>query len=183
MEKFFIKNSNQEIKLGQKIRIKIPVQTPYGETKSEIDVQVTEASLKQLIKDKIVEVKDEGEELLNIYMPFYKDISDKLNQPVLQTIDFMNHMSRVSLHAHNILLMQAMARIFNGNQKFNNITYIACPFNSSLEYGAIDLSDVRRYAKYSLFVTKEAACKATELLAPFSNLSSTAAFYSKIHGK
>lgn len=51
MVKYFTKTTNEEVKIGEELSIRVPVKTPYGETDCIFNVKVTPANLDQLIKD------------------------------------------------------------------------------------------------------------------------------------
>lgn len=61
MKKYYLKKGNREVKLGDKIRMETPVDTSYGKGVATVDVEVTKITLKKLIEDGFVIVKDSSE--------------------------------------------------------------------------------------------------------------------------
>lgn len=59
MNKYFLKSDNKEIKIGEKIQLKMPINTSYGEAEAIAEIEVNEKTLAQLVEDGFVEVKEE----------------------------------------------------------------------------------------------------------------------------
>lgn len=80
MKKYFLKESNQEVKVGNKIQLVRTVDTSYGKGKVTTDVYVSEKILAKLIKDGFVRVEEEKSELeltAERLKPYIKKIADK----------------------------------------------------------------------------------------------------------
>ena len=59
MKKFIVKETGQEIKIGDRCTIAESKTTPYGEGKLITEVEITKETLHNLIKDGVVEVREE----------------------------------------------------------------------------------------------------------------------------
>ena len=46
MKKFFLKENGKEVKLGEKIQISTPVSTSYGEGRTQVEIEISPATLK-----------------------------------------------------------------------------------------------------------------------------------------
>lgn len=123
MVKYFLKNTDQEVKIGNKITISYPVRTPYGESKHEFDVLVTQESLRQLIKDNLVEAREVGGIDFNVYRPFVKRLARRMGTSLSVAADFLDAVKEVSPFAHNCLLIDLMAEVFNRDKKFGDRVY------------------------------------------------------------
>lgn len=78
MKKYFLTKNNQELKVGDKIKLTKPVNTSYGEGMVVTEIKVTENTLEKLVEDGFVRVEEpnESEGMVERLLPFIKDILD-----------------------------------------------------------------------------------------------------------
>lgn len=130
MVKHFLKNTDQEVKIGDKIRVKVPVNTPYGNGNCEIETLVTQASLEQLCKDGLVEKRKISETpvkpKLNFedYKPYIRRLARKMGTPFNSAGDLLDILQEVSPHAHNCMLIDMMSEVMNRGKNLGDYVYI-----------------------------------------------------------
>lgn len=116
MLKYYLKNSDkkQEVNVGDKIIVSVPTSTPYGEAKCDIEVVVTQASLRQLIKDNLVIAVEEAPKFdPEVYKPFVRRLARKNEITFDEALEFLDILKETSMYAHNALLIELMAYVMN----------------------------------------------------------------------
>lgn len=165
MIKYYLKNTDEEVKVGDRVTISVPASTPYGETFCEVSVLVTQESLKQLIKDNLVTEKNVLD--FSDYKPFIRRIARKNNLTMPEAVELLNNIKEISIYAHNILLLEAMADVFNrdkiptANSQGTINTYAPSP------YGEDCTKFLGGPVSTPFFYDIEDARKAIELMKPF----------------
>lgn len=165
MIKYYLKNTDKEVKVGDRITISVPASTPYGDTLCEVSVLVTQESLKQLIKDNLV--TEENVLDFNEYKPFIRRIARKNNLTLPEAIQLLDSIKEVSIYAHNALLLEAMAEVFNKYKvpaaNCNGIIYAYAPG----PFGEDCTRCLGGPVSYPFFYDAEDARKALKLMKPF----------------
>ena len=174
MVKYFLKGTDQEVKVGNKIIIKVPTKTPYGEGICEVETLVTQMSLEQLCKDGIVESKEIPEPPIKglnsimpnfvEYKPFIRKLARKMHTNFESALTFLDILHDISPYAHNCLLLELMAEVMNKDKERDNWIYM------------INLGDAEHCAFIRTLNTCDApaffsmndALKALELISPFT---------------
>lgn len=128
MVKYFLKNTEQEVKIGNTVILTVPGKTPYGDGKCEVQVLVTQEILQQLVKDGFVEARDMRVSIKTvnkeIYKPFIRRLARRLKISFDEALDALNHLLNSSPYAHNCLLVDLMAEVFNKDKRFGCAVYI-----------------------------------------------------------
>lgn len=158
MIKFYLKDNNQEVKVGDKITISVPTSTPYGQAKCEVNVVVTQESLKQLIKDGLVFSEEKSIDLED-YKLFIRRLARKCNITFPEAIELLDSIKSVSLYAHNTLLLEMIAEVYNRDKEIPHYVYVIG--NNTILY--VDIKNVHQ----PFFITREDAQKAAYLMRPF----------------
>lgn len=169
MVKHFLTGTDQEVKIGNKIRVKVPMKTPYGEGNCEVEALVTQTSLEQLCKDGLVEKKeipDPGMPKLPTnfadYKPFIRRLARRMEVSFSDAADFLDIIKQTSLHAHNCLLIDLMADVMGRDKKFDKWVYIVnLGAGKPVEMVSNKNIDLPKFATY------EDARKAALLIMPF----------------
>jgi hypothetical protein len=161
MVKFFLKGTNQEVSVADKVKITTPIKTPYGEVDSTFEVVVTQASLEQLIKDGLVVKKDSDS--LSTYVKY---ISKKLGLSVKETYTFLNELKDVFPVTHYTLLMEGMSEVMNATSEYKNTKYAIYPEGRILYVG--NPKSLKEYTAPT-FYRKIDAQRATTLLSIFKD--------------
>lgn len=165
--KYYLKDKNQEVKVGDRVTISVPASTPYGQAKCEVSVLVTQESLKQLIKDGLVVIKEENAVNFEDYKPFIRRIARKNNLTMPEAIQLLDSIKEVSIYAHNALLLEAMAEVFNKNKvptaNCNGLIYAYAPG----PFGEDCTRCLGGPVSYPFFYDAEDARKALKLMKPF----------------
>lgn len=156
--KYYLKDKNQEVKVGDRVTISVPASTPYGQAKCEVSVLVTQESLKQLIKDGLVVIKEENAVNFEDYKPFIRRLARKCNITFPEAVELLDSIKSVSIYAHNILLKEMMAEVFNRGKEHRPLEYY-------VNYNAISCDG--NNLPMPSFVDKEDAEKAHRLMKPF----------------
>lgn len=165
MVKYQLRDTNQEVKIGDKVAVSYPISTPYGTTKHEFNVLVTQESLKQLIKDGLVIVKNVAEVEANDYKPFIRRLARKHEMSFNEAIEILNSIKAISPFAHNCLMLELMAEVFNKGRKVEGIGYTV-----NLTSGT-PVQKVAKTFDEPVFVTLEDARRAVALLTPLVIMS------------
>lgn len=163
MLKYFLKNDkSQEVKVGDKIHVSVPTSTPYGPTTCEIDVLVTQDSLRQLIRDNIVvALEDKPQPNPEDYKPFVRRLARKNDITFDDALEILDFLKEISMYAHNALLIELMAYVMNKDKEKKGI-YKLYPDGV---LSAVCAADVH----FPFFYQLADAKKAQELLKPFTN--------------
>lgn len=174
MVKYFLKGTDQEVKVGNKIVIKVPTKTPYGEGTCEVETLVTQMSLEQLCKDGIVESKGIPEPPIKglnstmpdfvEYKPFIRRLARKIHTNFETALDFLDLLHDTSLYAHNCLLLDLMAEVMNKDKIRNYTVYMINLGNKEHQAVIKELHS----CDAPIFFSMEDACKALELISPFT---------------
>ena len=173
MVKHFLKGTDQEVKVGNKITIKVPTMTPYGKGVSEVEVLITQTSLEQLCKDGIVERKEIPEPSIRLhparpnfveYKPFIRRLARRMDSSFESALAFLDILHDISPYAHNCLLVELMAEEMNRDKKRDSCVYMINLGNEDNEacIKRLHTCDV------PVFFSMEDACKALELITPFT---------------
>lgn len=166
MVKYFLKNSDQEVKIGDEVIVSVPVQTPYGGGKYEAKVLVNQESLSRLIKDGLIEVKGEKEPVRTVdkelYKPFIRRLARRLNVPFSEALNILDVFKDTSMYAHNCLLLELMAEVMNRGKTPEKFCWII-----DLSTGKPMMTDSG--IGHPCFLSPEDAKKASFLITPFVN--------------
>jgi hypothetical protein len=164
MLKYFLKNDkSQEVKVGDKIHVSVPTSTPYGPTTCEIDVLVTQDSLRQLIRDNIVvALEDKPQPNPEDYKPFVRRLARKNDITFDNALKILDFLKEISMYAHNALLIELMAYVMNERQGKRKVSYKLYPDGVLSVVCAADVH-------FPFFYQLADAKKAQELLKPFTN--------------
>lgn len=165
MKKYFLKKNNKEIKVGDKVKLTKNTTTTYGIGTTVVEVTVTEETLKQLIKDGFVEVKDDEvsfEDLYSKVKPYLRRIVRKTDLSFPSACVFMGAVYDVSPVAHLQVLIETIAEVKNRGKKSGKLVYYLNPvvkFYPSAVVGNPNCATV--------FYSKEDAEETYKLLKPF----------------
>ena len=168
MVKHFLKNTDQEVKIGDKIRIKVPVNTPYGNGNCEMETLVTQASLEQLYKDGLVEKREISETPVKPkldfedYKPYIRRLARKMGTPFNSAGDLLYILQKVSPHAHNCMLIDMMSEVMNKGKNLGDYVYIV-----NLGAGEPVKKVFNKNVDLPKFASFEHAQKAAILITPF----------------
>ena len=164
MLKYYIKNSDkkQEVKVGDKIHVSVPTSTPYGATVCEIDVVVTQESLRQLIKDNIVvAIEDCPKPNPDDYKPFVRRLARRNDITFDDALEFLDILKETSLYAHNALLVELMAHVMNRGKNTPKRIYKVTPDGAIFTFSSVSNKN------FPIFYSLEDAQEAVKLLRPF----------------
>jgi hypothetical protein len=123
MIKYYLKDSKKEVKMGDKLNITVPIGTPYGTTKCKFDVIITQGTLKQLIKDKLIEEKEVPIIDIEKYRYFIRKLAEKNDWTIIATTDLMDLLKSTSLAAHNALLLDLIAQHYNSERSKSRVVF------------------------------------------------------------
>ena len=130
MVKHFLRNTDQEVKIGNRIRIKVPMKTPYGEGNCEVETLVTQASLEQLCKDGIVEKREIPEAPAKLkldfedYEPYVRRLARKMECSFNTAGEFLGVLKENSPHAHICILIDLMSEVMNRGKELGDYVYV-----------------------------------------------------------
>lgn len=169
MVKHFLRNTDQEVKIGDKIRVKVPVNTPYGNGNCEMEILVTQASLEQLYKDNLVEKREISETPVKPkldfedYKPYIRRLARKMGASFNSAGDLLGILLKVSPHAHNCILIDMMSEVMNRDKNLGDYVYI-------VNLGADKLVEkvFNKNVDLPKFASFEDAQKAAILITPFA---------------
>lgn len=166
MIKYYLKNSKQEVKIGDNVTVTVPANTPYGETKGTIRFTVTPESLKQLIKDKLVIPKEGNITDFETYKPFVKKFADNHNIGYGSVCNMLHTLAQTSMNTHNMLMLEMIAEYFNGMNNGCKPEPGECVYVISHD-GTVQLCLASGPFVVPYFLTLEKAHQACVLMKPF----------------
>lgn len=121
MEKYVLQSTGEEVKIGSTIKVKITVETPFGETPVIQEVKVDEDTLKTLISMGIVIRKD-------AYLkPIFRKIARKLALSLPDAEDYVAILHDLSPYVALQLMLSMVSRKFNEGKdlgKFDVLYYV-----------------------------------------------------------
>lgn len=168
MKKFFLKEDGKEVKLGEKIQISTPVNTSYGEGKAQVEVEVSLATLKKLVDDGFVIVKDdepqktEAQIFFDNLKPYFRRFARKNGMSLPSCIGYFFLLFKVSKRAHLLVLLETIAEVKNREVKnrdlkkgpkvywlnpaanYSPVEVVGNPNNAVVFYSAKDALDAHR---------------------------------------
>ena len=167
MKKFFLKGDGKEVKLGEKIQISTPVNTSYGEGKAQVEVEVSPATLKKLVDDGFVIIKDdepqktEEQIFFENMKPYFRRFARKNGMSLPACMWYFLLLSETSKRAHLLVLLETIAEVKNRDLKKGPKVYW---FNPAANY-MIEVID-NHPNNAVVFYSKEDALEAHRLLLP-----------------
>lgn len=164
MKKYFLKNSDQELRIGQRVTIQKPMKTPFGMGTVQVEVVITQATLELLIKDGIVEVRDgfdakaHWEEL----KPYVRRLARRMKVDLPEASSFLQSLLSLSPKAHLTLLAEVIAEVKNRRLEKGSTVYWLNPANN---YSPVGMTG--SYNNAIVFYSAKDALDAHRLLLPF----------------
>ena len=138
MKKYIVKETGQEIKIGDRGTIVEKKTTPYGEGKLITEVKITKETLHNLIKDGVVEVREEktdakkAEEFKKLFdsmLPAFKKLAKDNDKPFDKVLITLQDLLSFSPKTHLSVLIESMANLKNAKAKRGKNVYALDPFN------------------------------------------------------
>lgn len=136
MKKFIVKETGQEIKIGDRGVIVEKKTTPYGEGKLVTEVEITKEIIHNLIKDGIVEVKEvkskveKAEEFKRMFddvFPAIKKMAKDNQEPLSKVIFVLYGLLSISPKAYLNVLIESIANLKNAKAKKGKTAYTLSP--------------------------------------------------------
>lgn len=167
MVKYYLKDTNQEIKIGNKIQVKVPVDTPYGKGTCDIETLVTQTSLEQLCKDGFAEKKQVSEVPAAFHIDDYTPLAEYFSKSEYThriSWDFLYILRKVSPYAHNWLLLDIISKVMNKDKKFGEHVFIV---TSGVNMDVRVKRLLNKNVDLPKFTSFTDAFQATKLIMPF----------------
>ena len=132
MKKYFLTKNNQELKVGDKIKLTKPVNTSYGKGMVVTEIKVTENILEKLVEDGFVRVEepDESESMVERLKPYIRKIARKNHIDFPTACTMLSVMLEVSPKAHLQLLVETIAEVKNRDKEPGKDTWYLNPLTS-----------------------------------------------------
>ncbi len=169
MVKYFLKNSEQEVHIGDTIEIKVPFKTKYGEGFHQTKTLVTQAILHTLIEDDLIvkkEFKNEDEEFRNIWKPFIEGLTEGTKFSFEEAMAAINIMKTLFPHSISYLLLDIISRQWNKDKKKPRMVYT---INLNIKASNPIEFHLAKYVNGHWFDSVEDAKKALMLITTFSS--------------
>lgn len=163
MKKFFLKEDGKEVKLGEKIQISTPVNTSYGEGKAQVEVEVSPATLKKLVDDGFVIIKDDEPQKTEVQLffenmkPYFRRFARKNGMSLFSCMGYFLLLYETSKRAHLLVLLETIAEVKNRDLKkgpkvywlnpaanYSPVEVVGNPNNAVVFYSAKDALDAHR---------------------------------------
>ena len=169
MKKYFLKDSDQEVKMGQVIEVVTTTETPFGPVKVKKGGVVNATTLPALIKaGYIVEKEVEGFDTAAHWVelkPYVRRLARKMEVSLPQAVIFLAGIQQLSSRGHIDILTDIIAEVENMDTFPNSTIYVLDP-SDWYKVSTVDLSNSKSLMMPK-FLTKEGAEKAYRLIAPF----------------
>lgn len=166
MKKYFLKESKQEIAVGQTIELCTPITTSYGRGVVTTEVEVTESVLKKLISDGFVVEEDLEEEeikqVISSLRPYVKNIAKKIGIDYNSAYMFLGLLTQHPL-THLTMLIEAMADTMNSDKTMGDSCFFLHPLKGFTPI------KVKQSHIPGLFYDEADAHKAYNILRPIIN--------------
>lgn len=132
MKKYFLKESKQEIAVGQTIELCTPITTSYGRGVATTEVEVTESVLKKLISDGFVVEEDSEKKAIRQAVtklrPYIKELAKRLGISCNSTYVLLGMVSGCPL-THLTMLIEIMADSMNNGKTFEGYCFVLNPIH------------------------------------------------------
>ena len=134
MKKYIVKETGQEIKIGDRGTIVEKKTTPYGEGKLITEVKITKETLHNLIKDGVIEVREdkkaeEFKKLVDSMFPAFKKLAKDNDEPFGKVLITLQSLLSFSPKTHLSVLIESMANLKNAKAERGKNVYALDPFN------------------------------------------------------
>lgn len=131
MRKYFLTNTNKEVKIGSVISVREKVNTSFGFNEVGFVVSLNKKNVKKLIDRGIIRVEDDNEididKKLDGLIPCIDRIFKKSPFIHESTTKFLNTLAHISPKAHLQLLIENLAEIRNKGKKIGDCTWYLNP--------------------------------------------------------
>lgn len=132
MKKYFLKESKQEIAVGQTIELCVPVTSSYGKGVATTEVEVTESVLKKLISDGFVVEEDSEEksirQAITKLRPYIKELAKRYGITFNSAYVLLGMVSGCPL-THLTMLIEIMADSMNKGKAFEGYCFVLNPIH------------------------------------------------------
>ena len=117
MRKYFLVKNNQELKLGDVIKMTKPVDTSYGKGETTVKIKVDLTTLNQLVEDGYVRVEDYSKEEFEKITPYIGRFSHKHSISFSEACVVLAGLCKISPRAHFQLVLETIAEMKNKGKK------------------------------------------------------------------
>lgn len=168
--KYFIKDSDKEVQMGQTIEVEQKVVTSLGEGVCKTQVVVTPENVRLLVKKGFLVQKEEEngmppalKEHWEKLKPYIRRFARKNDMPLVPAILFFASLEQVSPLAQIHVLLETISEVKNRGKSPNSIMFYLNPCNG-FKTTIVSL----RASKYCpIFFSESDAKEAYELIKPF----------------
>ena len=167
MKKLFLKEDGKEVRLGEKIQISTPVSTSYGEGRTQVEIEISPATLKKLVDDGFVIIKEdepqetESQNFLKNMKPYFRRFARKNGISLPACIEYFLLLFKTSKRAHLLVLLETIAEVKNKGLKKGPKVYW---LNPAANYSRVEVTD--SYNNAVVFYSAKDALDAHRLLLP-----------------
>ena len=168
--KYFIKDSDEEVQMGQTIEVEQKVTTSLGEGICKTQVVVTPKNVGLLVKQGFLVQKEEEkgmspdlEEHWEKLKPYIRRFARKNDMPLVPAIMFFASLEQVSPLAQIHVLLETISEVKNRGKSAAPTVYYLSPM-CGFEIAMVNL----RASKFTpVFYSRDDAKEAYELIKPF----------------
>jgi hypothetical protein len=167
MKKFFLKEGGKEVKLGEKIQISTPVSTSYGEGKAQVEIEISPATLKKLVDDGFVIIKNDEPQKTEVQTffenlkPYFRKFARKNDMSLSTCMGYFLFLFNTSKRALLLVLLETIAEVKNRDLKKCHMVYW---LNPAANYNPVAVVGNRNNA--IVFYSAKDALDAHKLLLP-----------------
>lgn len=162
MIKFYLKDNNKEVKIGDTIAVSVKVNTIFGEANATAHVVVNQDSLKKLIEQGIVIKKDTTAPTVDLFISM---LADRLEISIEEIKGLLNGFLDKGVHGIVLQLLLKEASTYFARQESAELgtqVYTIALHDGRIH--AINITDVKKYDHFAYFVTKSQAKQAKSVL-------------------
>jgi len=161
MVKYYLKSNGQEVKVGDTIQVSTQTDTPFGVATATVHVMMTQATIPLLLEHEVIEQKEVGGKGLKFYV---RKVARRFGMSFPDAESMLNlFIEREPVIALSMLLKE-MSLDMNKDVKLSNLPKVYSL--STVDGGICEIQkkDVKTYAHFAAFKSKEQLLEACGLL-------------------
>ena len=162
MIKYYLKDNDKEVKIGDTVTIVTKVNTVFGEATATAHITVNQDSLAKLVEHGAVIKKDTDAPTIDVFISM---LADRLEISIEETKNLLNGFLARGMHSVvlHLLLKEASTYFFRDSTcDLGTQVYFISSADGNIH--PINVTDVKKFDHFAFFVTKRQAKQAKGIL-------------------